>query len=157
MELDNHPKWHNKNYTGPNPTATLSFNGDITVTLNVGASNGCRSTISKQINANDIIPKSDFSIDYPACPVNDVLKIRLINLAKQQNPFAIVTSTQWTIGALEVSGDTAVVNIPFTNDSVSVTMLTAFQGLCTYTFTKRSNFLLRLWQIFLWEVKFVAA
>jgi gliding motility-associated-like protein len=130
-----------KNYTGPNPTASLSFNGDISVTLNVSASNGCRSTISKQINSNDIKPKSDFSIDYPTCPVNDVLKIRLINLSKQQNPYAVVTSTQWTIGALTVSGDTAIVNIPFTNDSISVTMRTAFQGLCTYTFTKKIKLL----------------
>ncbi|MBL0026541.1 MAG: hypothetical protein IPO98_16805 [Saprospiraceae bacterium] len=129
------------NYSGINPVVSISYAGDVTIVLNLMASNACQSSITKQLKAADFAPKTDFKIEYAACPVNDILKIRLINLTKENNPFTPVTGTKWQIGSNTYNGDSALVSLPYTSDSILIKQQTDFGGFCKFDLNKKISLL----------------
>jgi PKD repeat protein len=129
-----------QSYTGKNPDVNLSNTGDVTVTLQVGANNDCKSTVTKSIKISEILPALDFKLEYVACPVNDILQFRLINLSSAKNPFATITATRWMVGNTTLVGDSALINIPYTADSVLIKLTTDFDG-CTSQLSRKIKLL----------------
>ena len=101
-----------KNYTGSSPNINLSYSGDVDIRLEVFASNGCRSVVSKQILIEDIVPELDFKIDYIGCPENDSVDIRLVNLSGSLNLYATIDKTAWLVNGKEYSGDSSIIKVP---------------------------------------------
>jgi len=128
-------------YTGANPTINLSFTGEITAKLEVVASNGCTSEITKQISPVDVVPTLDFELQYTDCPVDNVLSIRLVNLSAAKNPFATIQSTKWKVGNQNYTGDSLTIQIPYSTTPLSVQLETGFVGLCTVELTKQITLL----------------
>ncbi|MFZ1751786.1 MAG: PKD domain-containing protein, partial [Saprospiraceae bacterium] len=123
-------------YSGINPKAQLSNNGDVTIELNVSADNGCMATKSLLIPINTIQPRLDFKIEYLSCPVNDSIDIRLINLSKPLNPFATLGSSQWLVSGKTYVGDSTIVRIPKSLSQISILLKSSLGQGCDIEQTK---------------------
>lgn len=126
-----------KNYTGSSPNINLSYSGDVDIRLEVFASNGCRSVVSKQILIEDIVPELDFKIDYIGCPENDSVDIRLVNLSGSLNLYATIDKTAWLVNGKEYSGDSSIIKVPLDPNSLNITLLTNFYALCEVELSKK--------------------
>lgn len=125
-----------KNYTGNAPFIGLTYTGDVNVTLEVTASNGCKSTLNRIIPIADIIPKLDFEYELLGCPSEGLAEIKLTNLSGPLNPFATIERSVWTIGAQVLSGNPLSVNLPQDTKEFTVKLLTDFVGNCDAELSK---------------------
>jgi len=119
-----------KNYTSNSPEISLSYTGNVDIQLEIFADNGCKSSISKEILIEDIVPELDFKIDYIACPANDSVDIRLVNLSGSLNPHATIDKTNWNIAGVDYSGDSVLVKVPLNPKNIGITLFTNFYSLC---------------------------
>jgi len=124
------------NFTGDGPTVPFSYLGEIKVTLTVEADNGCQSTIEKIINAEDLLPRSDFDFELVGCPEDGIAEIRLIDKSAPLNPFAVINSAVFTVNRVEYIGSPVIVRLPQSTQSFDVTLHTIFETTCEISLTK---------------------
>ncbi len=125
-----------KSYSGKNPKIDLSNSGNIDVSLEVFATNGCRSVFTRQIAISELIPKLDFGYELLGCPSEGLATIRLTNLSEALNPFATLDSTKWLIGTQSFTGNQADLNLPQDTKQFSVTLQNTFRDKCKTNLTK---------------------
>ncbi len=123
-------------FTGDGPTVPLSYLGEIKVSITVEADNGCKSTIEKIINAEDLLPRSDFHFELVGCPEDGIAEIRLIDKSAPLNPFAVISSTIFTVNGVDYLGSPVLVRLPQATQSFDVTLHTIFETTCEISLTK---------------------
>lgn len=119
-----------KFYTGKSPVISVNYSGDVKVSLEVLATNGCRTTLTKDIAVEDVIPKLDFEYELLGCPSEGLAEIKLTNLSAPLNPFATIERSVWTVDGQTYTGNPLSVNIPQETKLFSVNLLTDFVGNC---------------------------
>lgn len=123
-------------FQGDGPTVPLSYVGEIRVTLTVESDNRCQTTIEKIIDAEDLLPRSDFDFELINCPENGIAEIRLIDKSGPLNPFGVINNTTFTINGVDYSGSPVFVRLPQNTQTFDVTLLTQFETTCEISLTK---------------------
>lgn len=123
-------------YQGSNPTIIAHINGILTITLKTYATNGCQATISKQINPQDFLPKTDFTFDYLGCDENNMAKISLNSLGELLNPKAIVDKYLWQVGNTNLEGNPQTILLPIDQRTVTVRHTTSLGDDCQISLEK---------------------
>jgi gliding motility-associated-like protein len=123
-------------YTGKSPTINVTYSGDVTIELEVFASNGCKTIITKVIPIEDVIPQLDFEYELLGCPSEGFAEIKLTNLSGPLNPFATIENSRWTVANQTLTGNPLSVNIPQDTKQFSVKLFTDFVGNCDAELTK---------------------
>lgn len=117
-------------YSGNPVEIPLQESGNLEVSLQVFASNGCISDINKQFNLSDIIPELDFDYTLEGCPSDSVATIKIFNQSAPLNPFALIDSSVWIVNNQEYTGDTILVSLPNSTGEFTVKLKVSFAGNC---------------------------
>lgn len=125
-----------KTYSGNAPIIDLSYMGNVEISLQLSASNGCVSTIAKTINIEDVLPKIDFTYDLNGCTTGTTADVTFNNLSAGLNPFATVATSAWVINGQAYTGDPLLVTLPQNISQVSAQLETSFTGTCKISLTK---------------------
>ena len=126
-------------YTGKEVNVLLSYLGVISVKLNVSASNGCSSELTKSIKIDDLVPELDFSFELTGCPTSESAEIKINNLSGPLNPFAKIDSSKWKVNGQDYTGNSILVRLLQNTGAFNVSLSTYFDEKCRVDLSKSFN------------------
>lgn len=114
----------------------LSTDSDFTIEMVVTADNGCTSTLIKEVDIHELVPKIDFVTELVRCPTTDDIEISFTDISQSLNPLAILNKSEWHFGNQIINSNPLVVIVPRDSKTVTIKLVSTFRDACDVSLEK---------------------